>query len=146
LGQQVPRSELLRRLVEMQYVRNDLDYRRGTFRVRGDVLEILPSYEEEGVRIELAGNEIERLSRFEGLTGKTLRRLDRIAVWPAKQFVTAQPRLKAAAGRIRAELEERVKVFESQGQLLEAQRLRLRTEYDLEMLQEVGYCPGIENY
>ncbi|HVP38226.1 MAG TPA: excinuclease ABC subunit UvrB [Candidatus Saccharimonadales bacterium] len=146
VGQHFVRSELLRRLVDLQYSRNDLDFRRGTFRVRGDVIEVRPAYEEEAVRVELAGNEVERLSRVDPVSGKTLRRLDRVSVWPAKQFVTAQPRLLAAVGRIRAELEERVAWFESQGRALEAQRLRLRTEYDLEMLQEIGYCPGIENY
>ncbi|MBI5837295.1 MAG: excinuclease ABC subunit UvrB [Candidatus Eisenbacteria bacterium] len=145
-GQHMPRGEILRRLVELQYGRSDMDFRRGTFRVRGDVIEIRPSYDEDGLRIELAGNEVERLGVIDPLTGKTRRRLDRMQVWPAKQFVTAAPRLVSALDRIRAEMEERVAWFESQARPLEAQRLRMRTEYDLEMLQELGYCPGIENY
>ncbi len=146
IGMHIGRGDLQRKLVQLQYGRNDIDFRRGTFRVRGDVVDILPAYEEEGIRIELAGNEIERLSRFDGLTGKTLRRLDQVSVWPAKQFVTAQSRLNDALDRIRNEMEAKVRSFEDTGRNLEAQRLRLRTEYDLEMLQEMGYCPGIENY
>src|SRR5262249_37794993 len=107
-GQHILRSELLMRLVQLLYTRNDVDFRRGTFRVRGDVIEIRPAYEELAIRVELLGNQIERISRTDPLTGATLRRLDKARIWPAKQFVTAPPRLAAACDRIRAEMEERV--------------------------------------
>jgi excinuclease ABC subunit B len=145
-GQSFDRDQILRRLVDIQYTRNDIDWRRGTFRVRGDVVEVRPAYEEHGVRIEMFGNQVERISVIDPLTGKTLRRLDRMAIYPAKHFVTTDERLEEATVAIERELEERLRWFESQGKLLEAQRLRTRTNYDLELLREIGYCPGIENY
>jgi len=145
-GQSFDRDEILRRLVDIQYTRNDIDWRRGTFRVRGDVVEIRPAYEEHGVRIEMFGDRVERISVIDPLTGKTLRRLDRMAIYPAKHFVTTDERLEEAVVVIERELDERIQWFESQGKLLEAQRLRTRTNYDLELLREIGYCPGIENY
>jgi excinuclease ABC subunit B len=145
-GQAFDRDEILRRLVDIQYTRNDIDWRRGTFRVRGDVVEIRPAYEEHGVRIEMFGDRVERISVIDPLTGKTLRRLDRMAIYPAKHFVTTDERLEEATIAIERELKERLQWFESQGKLIEAQRLRTRTQYDLELLREIGYCPGIENY
>jgi excinuclease ABC subunit B len=145
-GQVFDRDEILRRLVDIQYTRNDIDWRRGTFRVRGDVVEVRPAYEEHAVRIEMFGDAVDRLSIIDPLTGRTLRPIDRMAIYPAKHFVTSEARLEEAIERIDAELTERLGEFERQGKLLEAQRLRTRTQYDLEMLREIGYCPGIENY
>jgi excinuclease ABC subunit B len=145
-GQTLERDEILRRLVDIQYTRNDIDWRRGTFRVRGDVIEIRPAYEEHGVRIELMGDSVDRISVIDPLTGKTQRRIDRLAVYPAKHFVTSEERLEEAVLAIDHELEDRLAEFDRQGKLLEAQRLRTRTQYDVELLREIGYCPGIENY
>jgi excinuclease ABC subunit B len=145
-GQVHDRDEILHQLVDLQYTRNDIDWRRGTFRVRGDVIEIRPAYAEHGVRIELFGDQVERISDIDPLTGKTLRRLDRLAIYPAKHFVTSGERLTHAIALIEDELDQRLAWFEREGKLLEAQRLRTRTNYDLEMLREIGYCPGIENY
>ncbi|MGD8396628.1 MAG: excinuclease ABC subunit UvrB [Candidatus Eiseniibacteriota bacterium] len=145
-GESMDRDDILRKLVDIQYVRNDVDWRRGTFRVRGDVIEVWPAYEQHGVRIELFGDEVERMSVVDPLTGETRHRLDRLAIYPAKHFVTTPERLETAVEAIRAELAERLSELEATGKLLEAQRLRSRTEYDLELLREVGYCPGIENY
>jgi excinuclease ABC subunit B len=125
-GQAFDRDEILHRLVDIQYTRNDIDWRRGTFRVRGDVVEIRPAYEEHGVRIEMFGDQVDRISVIEPLTGKTLRRLDRLAIYPAKHFVTSGERLTEAIDKIGAELDERLAWFESEGKLLEAQRLRTR--------------------
>ncbi len=145
-GQTYERDEILHTLVDLQYTRNDIDWRRSTFRVRGDVVEIRPAYEEHGVRIELFGETVDRISIIDPLTGKTLRRLDRLAIYPAKHFVTSGERLTHAITAIEDELDERLGFFQREGKLLEAQRLRTRTNYDLEMLREIGYCPGIENY
>jgi excinuclease ABC subunit B len=140
------RDELLGRLVALQYTRNDIAFERGNFRVRGDTVEIRPSGREDGLRIEFFGEEIERLTRFEPLTGDKVENLSAVTVFPAKQFVTTDDKLKAALQSIREELRERIVWFEKHGKLLEAQRIKMRTEYDLEMMEEMGVCPGIENY
>src|SRR5512134_2663248 len=145
-GDSLDRRELLAKLVEARYDRNDLDLRRGTFRVRGDVVEIVPAYEESGVRIELFGDEVERISAFDPLTGKTLGQLAQVAVYPSSHYVTPQPRLADAVKTIEAELLAEKPRLEAQGKLLEAQRLYQRTMFDLEMLRETGRCYGIENY
>jgi excinuclease ABC subunit B len=136
----------LKRLVAMQYQRTQLDLFHGSFRVRGDVLEILPSYEEVGLRVEYFGDEIERISRFDVLRGETLQLIDRIAVYPKTHYVTPKSRLERAVETITEELRERLDQLESEGKLLERQRLEQRTRFDLEMLREIGYCHGIENY
>ncbi len=145
-GDTLDRRDLLARLVEARYDRNDLDLRRGTFRVRGDVVEIVPAYEESGIRIELFGDEVERISAFDPLTGKTTGRLAQVAIYPSSHYVTPQPRLADAVETIEAELLEVKPRLEAQGKLLEAQRLYQRTMFDLEMLRETGHCHGIENY
>jgi excinuclease ABC subunit B len=145
-GDTLDRRNLLARLVEARYDRNDYDLRRGTFRVRGDVVEIVPAYEESGIRIELFGDEVERISSFDPLTGKTTERLAQVAIYPSSHYVTPQPRLADAIRTIEAELLEEKPKLESQGKLLEAQRLYQRTMFDLEMLRETGHCHGIENY
>ncbi len=136
----------MRQLVEMQYDRTQLDLYRGSFRARGDVLEILPAYEERGIRVEYLGDEIERITRFDPLRGEALEEVDRIAVYPKTHYVTPRERLVTAIEGIRLELAERLVELEEQGKLLERQRLEQRTRFDLEMLKELGYCPGIENY
>jgi excinuclease ABC subunit B len=145
-GEARSREEILRRLVDIQYERNDIDFARGRFRVRGDVIEIFPSYEDRAVRIELFGDDVERIHEIDPLTGEILVKKPAVAIWPAKHWVTTTARLEEALRRIEAELRERLQWFKDQGKLLEAQRLEFRTKYDLEMLREVGYCPGIENY
>ncbi|MEE8637043.1 MAG: excinuclease ABC subunit UvrB [Dehalococcoidia bacterium] len=140
------RDKLVRHLVDMQYERNDHDFTRGRFRIRGDTLEIQPAYEETALRLEFWGHEIERIVRIDPLTGEVLAHLDQVDIYPGKHFVTSQEKLMAAIEDIKAELEERLKDLKSQGKLLEAQRLEARTNYDIEMLNEVGYCTGIENY
>ncbi|MDQ7064438.1 MAG: excinuclease ABC subunit UvrB [candidate division KSB1 bacterium] len=145
-GQQMDRNRILMKLVDIHYTRNDYELQRGTFRVRGDVIEVMPAYEREAVRIEMFGNEIDSISQIDTVTGEVLEELDSVAIYPAKHFVTSQPRLEQAIKAIEEELEERLEWFRSQGKLLEAQRLEMRTRFDLEMLQELGYCSGIENY
>ena len=145
-GQRIARDQILRKLVEIQYERNDHDFARGTFRVRGDIVEVYPSYEEQGLRIELFGDEIDQLVSFDTLTGKTIRRHDKTAVYPKSHFVAPRERTKLAVESIKAELIERRTDLESEGRLLEAQRLHQRTMFDLEMMREIGYCHGIENY
>ena len=140
------RDKLLRRLVDMQYERNDFDLTRGKFRIRGDTLEILPAYEETALRIEFWGSEIDRIAEVDPLTGELLAQRDQVDIYPAKHFVTPYHKLMAAMNDIRDELEHRLKELGSQGKLLEAQRLEARTNYDMEMLQELGYCTGVENY
>ncbi len=145
--QHISREAVLGRLIDMLYERNDVNFARGRFRVRGDVVEVYPgSADEEGIRIEFFGDEIEAITRFDPLTGHAHESLSVITFFPAKQFVTPADKLNRALRTIRDELEERIKELESQNKLLEAQRLRMRTEYDLEMLQEMGFCNGIENY
>jgi excinuclease ABC subunit B len=145
-GQRMDRDQILRKLVEIQYERNDHEFGRGTFRVRGDIIEVYPSYEENALRICLFGDEIDELATFDPLTGKASKRHDRIAVYPKSHFVTSRARLKEAVETIKAELVERRTQLESEGKLLEAQRLHQRTMFDLEMIREIGYCHGIENY
>ncbi|MFN2541495.1 MAG: excinuclease ABC subunit UvrB [Chthoniobacterales bacterium] len=146
-GQHISREAVLGRLIDMLYERNDMNFSRGKFRVRGDVVEVYPATaDEEGVRIEFFGDEIDAITRFNPLTGHAYDSHNVITFYPAKQFVTPADKLNRALRTIRAELEDRIKMLESQNKLLEAQRLRIRTEYDLEMLQEMGFCNGIENY
>jgi len=145
-GQRVERDWILRKLVEIQYERNDQDFKRGTFRVRGDVVEVHPSYENVGLRIELFGDEVDELISFDPLTGHTLRRHDKVAVYPKSHFVTPRSRTSQAVETIKAELEQRRGDLESLGKVLEAQRLHQRTMFDIEMMREIGYCHGIENY
>ena len=146
-GQQVEREKVLKKLVEIHYQRSDMDFHRGTFRVRGDVVEIFPAHEEErAVRIEFFVDEVERILEIDPLWGKPLGELSRLAVYPASHYVTTRPMLEHAIKNIKAELRERLGVFRKQGKLLEAQRLDERCRFDLEMLQELGYCTGIENY
>src|SRR3982751_5891383 len=146
LGQELERDELLRRFVQMQYSRNDLAFTRGTFRVRGDTLEIFPVYEEHAVRVEFFGDEVERLMTLHPVTGEVISEDDELYVFPATHYVAGPERMERAINGIEAELEERLATFERQGKLLEAQRLRMRTTYDVEMMRQVGSCAGIENY
>ena len=145
-GPALGRQRLLERLVENLYDRNDYELKPGRFRVRGDVVDVMPAYLEHGLRVEFWGDEIEALSEFEPLTGEVIRPLDQFDLYPANQYVTTRGRLEGAIARIKVELEERVAWFEANGRYLEAQRVRMRTNYDLEMLQEMGFCSGIENY
>ena len=145
-GQRIAREDILRKLVEIQYERNDTEFGRGTFRVRGDIIEVIPSYEEMGLRIELFGDEVDALTTFDPLTGRSLRKHDKIAVYPKSHFVAPRERTKKAVETIKEELTERRGDLEKEGRLLEAQRLHQRTMFDLEMIQEIGYCHGIENY
>jgi len=145
-GQKIPRDDILRSLVKIQYSRNDMGLERGTFRVRGDTVEILPAYEEQGVRVEMWGDEIERISKINPLTGDTIANLEKAAIYPAKHFVTSRPRIERAIELIRAELAARLTDLRAAGKLLEAQRLESRTNFDIEMMLEIGTCAGIENY
>jgi excinuclease ABC subunit B len=145
-GQRIGRDQVLRKLVEIQYERNDHEFGRGTFRVRGDVVEVYPSYEDQGLRIELFGDEVDALTSFDPLTGKTLRRHDKVAVYPKSHFVAPRDRTTKAVETIKEELAWYRGKLESEGKLLEAQRLHQRTMFDLEMIREIGYCHGIENY
>ena len=146
VGQGMGRDQLLSKLVDLQYNRNDLDFSRGNFRVRGDTVEICPAYTEDALRIEFFGDEIERLTRFDPLTGHVFEQLPDLTIFPGKQFVTPTDKLKRAMLAIREELSERIAWFEKEGKLLEAQRIKMRTEYDLEMMEQMGFCSGIENY
>ncbi len=145
-GEKRERDRIARRLVDMQYERNDIDFTRGRFRVRGDTLEIQPAYEDIAVRVQFWGDEIERILEIDPLTGELLAERERIDIYPAKHFVTSYEKLMAAIEDIKVELEQRLAELKSQGKLLEAQRLESRTNYDIEMLRETGYCSGIENY
>src|SRR5262249_22579353 len=145
-GATVDRDELLLKLVDIQYQRNDVAFQRGTFRVRGDVVEVWPASEEYAFRIELFGDEVESLAIINPTSAEPLRVLEDLYVSPAKHFVTPDERIRAAVDGIRGELEERLAWFRQQGKLLEAQRLAARTRFDIEMLLEVGHCPGVENY
>ena len=145
-GETVERDKMLLRLVEILYQRNDVDFSRGTFRVRGDVVEVWPAAEEFAFRIELFGDEVETLVVINPTSGETIKSLDEIYIYPAKHFVTPDDRIKAAIAGIEKELEDRLVELKQQGKLLEAQRLAARTRFDIEMLQEVGHCPGVENY
>ena len=146
-GEEITQENLLSRLVEMQYLRNDINFTRDTFRVHGDTIDVFPAASNNtAVRIEMFGDEIDRLTEFDVLTGETVAERNHIAIFPASHYVTTGPKLKRAITSIEKELDERLKVLKAQDKLLEAQRLKQRTEYDLEMMQEVGYCSGIENY
>src|SRR5262245_38284840 len=145
-GAEIDRDNLLLRLVDIQYQRNDVAFTRGTFRVRGDTIEVWPAYEEFALRIELFGDEVETLAIINPITGETLRDMEELYIYPAKHFVTPEERIRTAVEGIRGELEERLTQFKNEGTLLEAARLRARTNFDLEMLRELGHCAGIENY
>jgi excinuclease ABC subunit B len=145
-GEWIDRDETLRKLVSMQYVRNDTNLQRGNFRVRGEVLEVHPSYAESAYRIQLFGDEIEQIQHFDPLTGEIYHELSHVSVWPATHYVTSDDIIERSLWEIRTELEQRVKVLQSEGKELEAHRLRQRTEYDMEMLKEMGFTSGIENY
>ncbi|OGQ08368.1 MAG: excinuclease ABC subunit B [Deltaproteobacteria bacterium RIFCSPLOWO2_12_FULL_40_28] len=146
-GMSISRNEILEKLVEIQYERNDIDFHRGTFRVRGDVVEIFPAYEEsEAIRMEFFGDEVDKIIAFDPLTGKGLKTLDRAPIYPSSHYVTPEWRLKKAMNGIRDELRERIEHFKSHNKLIEAQRIEQRTLYDLEMIEEIGFCKGIENY
>ena len=146
-GMDISRETILSKLVEIQYERNDIDFHRGTFRVRGDVIEVFPAHEKSrAIRVELFGDQIEEISEIDPLKGKVIERLDKVPIYPGSHYVTPPDRLQKAIQSIREELKERLQWFRSQNQLLEAQRLEQRTKFDLEMLQELGYCQGIENY
>jgi excinuclease ABC subunit B len=146
VGMEIDRDVMLRKLVDIQYSRNDSFLGRGRFRVRGDVVEVQPAHMESAYRISLFGDEVEQITHFDPLSGEIYARLEHLAIFPATQYVTSKDTIERSVGEIRHELEEQVKLFESQNKLLEAHRIRQRTEYDLEMLQELGYCNGIENY
>jgi excinuclease ABC subunit B len=146
VGGEKPRREILRGLVDIQYKRNDYLFERGTFRVRGDTVEVFPAYEEQAVRIELWGDEVERITRFDPLTGEIIATLDRTAIYPASHYVTERRTIDEMVPLIRVELAEQLALFRNAGKLLEAQRLEQRTNFDLEMMLEIGTCPGIENY
>ncbi len=145
-GQQYRRSAVLRQLVECHYQRNDLELRPGAFRVRGDTLEVLPAYEQTGIRVSFFGDEAERIVKFDPLTGEIFNETEKVSIYPAKHFITEDEKLKAAIADIETELEEHLAFLKKEERFLEAQRLEQRTRYDLEMLREVGYCTGIENY
>lgn len=146
VGQSIQRDDILLRLVDIQYERNDVEFQRSKFRLRGDSMEIWPSYEEFAYRVEMWGDEIEQISIINPLTGEVVSKLKEIYIYPAKHFVTPEDRIQYAVREIRKELDEQLAKFEAEGKILEAQRLNARTRYDIEMLQELGHCPGIENY
>ncbi|MFC1492645.1 excinuclease ABC subunit UvrB [candidate division KSB1 bacterium] len=145
-GQHIERRTVLEKLIDIQYTRNDIDFHRGTFRARGDVIEIFPAYAEFAIRIELFDTEIEKISEIDVLTGEILNEKERAFIYPARHFVTTIPKLERAVKKINIELEERLEILRNENQLVEAQRLEQRTKYDIEMLEELGYCSGIENY
>jgi excinuclease ABC subunit B len=146
VGEEHDRDAALRRLIDSQYIRNDSILARGRFRVKGDVVEIQPANQETAYRISFFGDEVEAVTHFDPLTGEILSKLDNVAIWPATEYVTSRPTIERAVGEIRHELNEQVSKFEAEGRMLEAHRLRQRTEYDLELMKELGFCPGIENY
>jgi excinuclease ABC subunit B len=146
VGQELERDKLLRRLVDIQYTRNDMSFNRGTFRVRGDTLEIIPAYEELAVRVEMFGDEVEKLYYLHPLTGDVVREVDQLLIFPATHYAAGPERMERALRGIEKELEQRLAELEGAGKLLEAQRLRMRTTYDIEMMRQVGFCSGIENY
>ncbi len=145
-GLTIERDDVLKQLIHIQYNRNDINFTRGTFRVRGDTIEIFPAYRHEAVRVEWFGDEIDSISLIDPLTGKILEKLERIIIYPAKHFITSPPRLKEAVKAIEEELKQQIEYFKKQGKYLEAERIEMRTKYDIEMLLELGYCNGIENY
>ncbi|MDP7020260.1 MAG: DEAD/DEAH box helicase family protein, partial [Pirellulaceae bacterium] len=146
VGEQIDRDEMLMKLVDIQYERNDVSFERGKFRVRGDCVEVWPAYEEYGYRIELWGDDVETCSIINPVSGETISREEQLFVYPAKHFVMPEDRIARAVDIIKYELEEQLRKFQDEGKLLEAQRLNARTRFDIEMMQQVGHCPGIENY
>jgi excinuclease ABC subunit B len=146
VGEEQDRDAVLRKLIESQYVRNDTVLGRGRFRVKGDVLEVQPANAETAYRVSFFGDEVEQITHFDPLSGEVYAKLDNLAIWPATEYVTSKPTIERAVDEIRAELEQQVALFEAHGRMLEAHRIRQRTEYDLELLQELGFCSGIENY
>src|SRR5918999_4368916 len=146
VGEETDRDVMLRKLIDIQYVRNDTLLGRGRFRVKGDVIEIQPAYSETAYRVSMFGDEVEQITHFDPLTGEVYAELDQITVFPATQYVTSKPTSERAVDAIRHELEQQVTHFEAEGRMLEAHRIRQRTEYDLEMMRELGFCNGIENY
>jgi excinuclease ABC subunit B len=145
-GQKLDRDELIKKMLHIQYQRNDLDFSRGNFRVRGDSIELMPAYSEEGLRIEFFGDEIDGLTKFHKITGKAILKMETMFIFPAKHFITSGPKVEDAVKLIRAEVEERIEYFKNKQKLLEAERITSRTNYDIEMLNELGYCTGVENY
>ncbi|MCB2231391.1 excinuclease ABC subunit UvrB [bacterium] len=146
VGAEMDRDEVIRNLIGIHYNRNDIDFSRGNFRVRGDTIELIPAYRETAMRLEFFGDELERISEIDPLTGEIIAERERVAIYPAKHFVTSKPRLESAIEEIKQELHDQLVIFRNEGKLLEAQRLEMRTRYDIEMLQEIGYCAGVENY
>ena len=146
VGEETDRDVMLRKLIDIQYVRNDTLLGRGRFRVKGDVIEIQPAYSETAYRVSMFGDEVEQITHFDPLTGEVFAKLDTVTIFPATQYVTSKPTIERAQDEIKHELEQQVALFESQGRMLEAHRIRQRTEYDLEMMRELGFCNGIENY
>src|SRR3989442_5382553 len=146
VGEEHDRDLMLRKLIDIQYSRNDTLLGRGRFRVKGDVIEVQPAHSESAYRISLFGDEVEQITHFDPLTGEVYARLENLTIFPATQYVTSKPTIERAVDEIKHELEEQVKTFESQGRMLEAHRIRQRTEHDVEMMQELGFCNGIENY
>ena len=145
-GQKIDRDEVLRKLLSIQYERNDIEFIRGKVRVRGDTVEIFPAYSERAIRVSMFGDEIEKITEFDPVSQKIISQPDRAAIYPAKHFLTSPPKIEEAIKMIKEELSERLEDLRSKGKLLEAQRLESRTKYDMEMLQEIGYCHGVENY
>ncbi|MFA6356436.1 MAG: DEAD/DEAH box helicase family protein, partial [Candidatus Omnitrophota bacterium] len=145
-GGKIDRDEILRKLISIQYERNDVEFVRGKIRVRGDTVEVFPAYSEKAIRFSVFGDDIEKITEFDPVSQKVVSELDRAAIYPAKHFLTSPPRIEEAVKVIRQELSERLEILRSKGKLLEAQRLEQRTKYDMEMLQEIGYCHGVENY
>ncbi|MDX9857180.1 MAG: excinuclease ABC subunit UvrB [candidate division Zixibacteria bacterium] len=146
VGAERDRDEVIRTLIGIHYNRNDIDFSRGNFRVRGDTIELIPAYRETAIRMEFFGDQIERITEIDPLTGEIIAERDRVAIYPAKHFVTSKPTLESAIEEIKQELAEQLALFRGESKLLEAQRLEMRTKYDIEMLQEIGYCAGVENY
>jgi len=146
VGQVIERDDVLKNLIDIQYERSDMDFRRGSFRVRGDVVEIYPAYRQDGLRIEFFGDEIEKIKQIDPVSGNVIVELEKIAIYPAKHFIIGQDRINTAIVEIENELKERLKVLNKNGKVVEAQRLESRTQYDMEMMKEMGYCNGIENY
>ena len=146
VGQSIDRDDLIRKFVSMQYQRNDFDFSRGNFRVKGDTLEIIPVYDEFATRVEFFGDEIEAIYSLHPLTGDVIKQLDAVAIFPASHYVASPTQMGRAIEAIENELAERLREFESAGKLLEAQRIKMRTNFDLEMIRELGFCSGIENY
>ncbi|MBZ0167506.1 MAG: DEAD/DEAH box helicase family protein, partial [Candidatus Omnitrophica bacterium] len=145
-GDEMDRDEVIVKLIDMQYERNDYEFTRGKLRVRGDTLEVYPAYRQDAIRIEFFGDEIERITQIEPVSGNEIQQLDQAAIYPAKHFIISPPRIEQAMDEIESELKTQLKILKDQGKFAEAQRLNSRTRYDMEMMREMGYCHGIENY